>query len=67
MEIGRRIGSIGSTLGKHKINIGRMQVGQEKEGDRNIIFMQTDTRISDAVVAELRNLPLVKTVTPLEF
>jgi D-3-phosphoglycerate dehydrogenase len=61
------IGSIGSTLGKHKVNIGRMQVGQEQEGDRNIIFMQTDTRIPDAVVEELRQLPLVKTVTPLEF
>lgn len=61
------IGSIGSTLGKHKINIGRMQVGQEEHGDRNIIFMQTDTRIPEEVVEELRALPLVKTVTPLEF
>jgi D-3-phosphoglycerate dehydrogenase len=61
------IGSIGSTLGKHGVNIGRMQVGQEQQGDRNIIFMQTDTRIPDDVVEELRALPLVKSVTPLEF
>ena len=61
------IGSIGTTLGKHKINIGRMQVGQEEEGDRNIIFMQTDTQIPDEVVTELRDLPLVKNVWPLEF
>jgi D-3-phosphoglycerate dehydrogenase / 2-oxoglutarate reductase len=61
------IGQIGSTLGKYKINIGRMQVGQEEEGDRNIIFLSTDTPIPDDVVAELRGLSLVKSVTPLEF
>jgi D-3-phosphoglycerate dehydrogenase len=61
------IGSIGTTLGKHDINIARMQVGQEEEGNHNIIFLNTDTRIPDAVLAELRALPLVKSVTPLEF
>jgi D-3-phosphoglycerate dehydrogenase len=44
-----------------------MQVGQEEEGDRNIIFLCTDTPIPDKVLAELRTLPTVKTVTPLEF
>jgi D-3-phosphoglycerate dehydrogenase len=61
------IGSIGTTLGNHDINIGRMQVGQEEEGNRNIVFLSTDTAIPDAVLEELRQLPLVKTVTPLEF
>jgi D-3-phosphoglycerate dehydrogenase len=61
------IGEIGTTLGRHRINIGRMQVGQEEEGDRNIIFLTTDTPIPEAVVEELRQLSLVKTVTPLEF
>ena len=61
------IGSIGATLGKHKINIGRMQVGQEKEGDRNIIFLRTDTPIPDNVIEDLRALPLVKSVIPLEL
>ena len=61
------IGQIGSTLGKYNINIGRMQVGQEEEGDRNIIFLSTDTPIPIEVVDELRELSLVKTVTPLEF
>jgi D-3-phosphoglycerate dehydrogenase len=61
------IGQIGTTLGRHHINIGRMQVGQEEEGDRNIVFLTTDTPIPDAVVEELRHLSLVKTVTPLEF
>lgn len=61
------IGSIGTTLGKHNINIGRMQVGQEEDGERNIIFLTTDTLIPPHVLEELRALPLVKTVTPLEF
>ena len=61
------IGEIGTTLGRYNINIGRMQVGQEEEGDRNIIFLTTDTPIPDEVVEEMRHLSLVKTVTPLEF
>jgi D-3-phosphoglycerate dehydrogenase len=61
------IGSIGSVLGENGINIGRMQVGQEKEGDRNIIMLRTDTPIPESVLKQLRALPLVKTVTPLEF
>ena len=61
------IGSIGSTLGNHDINIGRMQVGQEEEGDRNIIFFATDTPIPEHVSEKLRALPLVKTVTLLEL
>jgi D-3-phosphoglycerate dehydrogenase / 2-oxoglutarate reductase len=61
------IGQIGTTLGRYKINIGRMQVGQEEEGDRNIIFLTTDTPIPPKVADELRSLSLVKTVTTLEF
>lgn len=66
------IGSIGMTLGRNNINIGRMQVGQEQvgeggDGDRNIIFLETDTPIPPEVVEELRSLPLVKIVIPLEL
>ena len=67
IDIPGSIGEIGTTLGNHNINIGRMQVGQEEEGDRNIIFLQTDTQIPEEVVEELRGLRTVKTVTPLEF
>ncbi len=61
------IGSIGTTLGKNNINIGRMQVGQEKEGERNIIILSTDTSLPEDVVAQLTALPMVKTVIPLEL
>jgi len=61
------IGSIGTTLGANQINIGRMHVGQEADGKRNIIFLRTDTAIPDHVVAELKALPLVNSVIPLSL
>ena len=67
LDVPGSIGEIGTMLGKHNINIGRMQVGQETGGDRNIIFMCTDTPIPMHVVDELRTLRTVKTVIPLEF
>ncbi len=61
------IGSIGTVLGEHKINIARMQVGQEEDGERNIIFLRTDASFNDEVLERLRSLPLVNTVIPLEL
>jgi len=61
------IGEISTTLGKHGINIGRMQVGQEEDGERNIIFIQTDERISGEVMEEIQGLDSVKTAFALEF
>jgi D-3-phosphoglycerate dehydrogenase len=61
------IGSIGTMLGKHNINISRMQVGQDQDGENNIIFLRTDTPIPDEVLEKLRALPMVNTVTPLEL
>jgi D-3-phosphoglycerate dehydrogenase len=61
------IGGIGTTLGRHDINIGRMQVGQEKNGAHNIIFLQTDTPVPQNVLDELRSAELVTSVTPLEL
>jgi D-3-phosphoglycerate dehydrogenase len=61
------IGSIGTVLGKHNVNIARMHVGREKKGDRNVIFLDTDTPASPETLDELRALPVVKSVTPLEL
>ncbi|MCP3943164.1 MAG: phosphoglycerate dehydrogenase [Desulfobacteraceae bacterium] len=61
------IGSIGVTLGKHNINISRMMVGREEEGQRNIIFLQTDTPISSGVVQEIIDLNLVINMTTFEL
>jgi len=61
------IGSIGKTLGEHEINIGQMQVGTGENEEMNVIFLTTDTRIPENVIDTLRALPMVKSVTPLEF
>jgi D-3-phosphoglycerate dehydrogenase len=67
VDVPGSIGEIGTMLGNCGINIGRMQVGQEEEGDRNIIFLATDTPIPESVLEALRDLRTVKSVTPLEF
>jgi D-3-phosphoglycerate dehydrogenase len=62
------IGSIGTVLGKHNINIARMHVGREtKKGSRNVIFLDTDTPTPPKTLKEIRALPMVKSVTPLEL
>jgi D-3-phosphoglycerate dehydrogenase len=61
------IGSIGTVLGKHQVNIARMHVGQENQGERNVIFLDTDTIAPVEALEELRNLPMVKSVIALEL
>jgi len=61
------IGSIGTVLGNHNINIARMHVGQEKNGGHNIILLDIDTSISPEIMEELRSLPVVNSVMPLEL
>jgi D-3-phosphoglycerate dehydrogenase len=61
------IGSIGTVLGQHNINIARMHVGQEKDGGRNVILLDTDTPTPPETLEELRALALIKSVTPLEL
>ena len=61
------IGSIGTVLGQHNVNIARMNVGQERDGGRNVIFLDTDTPAPPETLEQLRALPLVNSVTPLEL
>ncbi len=48
------IGAIGSTIGKHSINIARMTVGQEKERGQNIILLTTDTPLTPEALKDVR-------------
>jgi len=61
------IGSIGVKLGEHNINISRMMVGREEDGQRNIIFLETDTPVPPEVVEEIIDLNLVVTMTTFEL
>jgi D-3-phosphoglycerate dehydrogenase len=61
------IGQMGVTLGKHNINISRMMVGREDDGDRNIIFLRTDTPVPPEVIKEISDLDLVVSMTTFEL
>ncbi len=61
------IGSFAALLGQRNINIDQMHVGQEETGKMNIIFLKTKVRISDKVVEQMLDLPLIISVTLLEF
>jgi D-3-phosphoglycerate dehydrogenase / 2-oxoglutarate reductase len=61
------IGSIGTLLGKNRINISRMRVGQEEGGDKTIIFLRTDDPIPDEILEQMRALPLMISVNVFEL
>jgi len=61
------IGAIGTTIGRHKINIARMNVGQEKERGQNIILLTTDTPVTPECLADVRALVHVAECTQLEL
>jgi D-3-phosphoglycerate dehydrogenase / 2-oxoglutarate reductase len=61
------IGHIGTLLGDAKINISRMRVGQEEGSDKTLIFIRTDNPIPDAVMEQLRRLPLIIEVMTFEL
>ncbi len=58
------VGSIGTTLGRHQINIGQMQFGREAPGGRAVTVVNVDTEVPPEVLEELRALPNVVSVTP---
>ncbi|RJP38766.1 MAG: phosphoglycerate dehydrogenase [Desulfobacteraceae bacterium] len=61
------IGSVGTVLGEHKVNISKMQVGMEEGGNNNIILIRTDTPIPDDVVAKVNDLPKVNSIKVFEL
>ncbi|KKM69560.1 hypothetical protein LCGC14_1449610, partial [marine sediment metagenome] len=61
------VGRIGTTLGMHDIGITQMQVGQDDDGENSIIYLRTDSSIPEKILDELRSLPSVNTVIPLEI
>jgi D-3-phosphoglycerate dehydrogenase len=61
------IGSIGTLLGNHSINISRMRVGQEEGSDKTMIFLRTDTPIPDDVIEKIKELPLIISVAAFDL
>ncbi|MFH1480877.1 MAG: phosphoglycerate dehydrogenase [Pseudomonadota bacterium] len=61
------IGRIGTTLGKHKLNIGRMHVGQEKAKKQNVVLLATDVSVNDHVLNELRSMDNIYSARRIEL
>jgi D-3-phosphoglycerate dehydrogenase / 2-oxoglutarate reductase len=61
------IGRLASILGNHKVNISRMQVGQEKEKKGNVIFLATDVPVNDNIVEDLKKLEDIFSVKRIDL
>ncbi|UCB48293.1 MAG: phosphoglycerate dehydrogenase [Deltaproteobacteria bacterium] len=61
------IGRIGTTLGKHKVNIGRMNVGQERAKRQNVILLTTDVSVKDDILEKVRALDHVFSARRIEL
>ena len=58
------VGSIGTLLGKHGINIARLSLG--REGRQALAIVQVDECVSPEVLAELRNVASVQNVASVK-
>ena len=54
------IGNVGTTLGRHDVNIGRFQLG--RRDDRAVCLVNIDTPVDEAVLAEIKDLPNILSV-----
>ena len=61
------IGSIGTLLGKSGINIGTFHLGRREAGGEAVLLLSVDSPVSEAVLAEARTVPGVRTVRALKF
>ncbi|MBR4904170.1 MAG: phosphoglycerate dehydrogenase [Selenomonadaceae bacterium] len=61
------IGSVGSLLAKHKINISGMQVGKTEIEGRSLMVLTVDNPISQNVLNEMKNLEPIFDVTPVAY
>ncbi len=61
------IGSIGTLLGKNKINIAGMQFGREKPGGKAISIVSIDTPVSKELLSSIKKLPNVLSVKQIHL
>ncbi|MBC7137252.1 MAG: phosphoglycerate dehydrogenase [Defluviimonas sp.] len=61
------IGTLGSTLGKHGVNIANFTLGRVAAGEDAIAILYLDEPLPEAVKADLEATGLFQQVKPLEF
>jgi D-3-phosphoglycerate dehydrogenase len=58
------VGSIGTLLGKHNINIARLSLG--REGRQALAIVQVDESVSPEVLSALRSVSSVQKVSSVK-
>lgn len=63
------IGLLGTTLGNAGVNIARMTVGKQSDGNRslNVILLNTDTMPSKSILDQVRSLPNIHAAMVLDL
>ena len=61
------VGSVGTILGAHKINISRMQFGRDFPGGKAVSMIGVDQKIDAKLLEELRSLPNVLSLKVLHL
>jgi len=61
------IGRLGTTLGEAGVNIGTFHLGRREAGGEAILLLSVDDVVSEALLAQVRALPGVKTAMALTF
>jgi D-3-phosphoglycerate dehydrogenase / 2-oxoglutarate reductase len=61
------VGALGSLLGDAGINIATLHLGRERATKQAIAIVGVDEHVPDAILAELRSLPLVSYAKVLRF
>jgi D-3-phosphoglycerate dehydrogenase len=61
------IGALGTTLGRHGINIATFNLGRRAEGGEAVALVAVDDPITAEVASELHAVPGVREVVPLSF
>ena len=56
------VGSIGTSLGTAEVNIGRMQLARDSKKEKNMIIINMDSPIEEAILGRLKKLPNVQWV-----
>ena len=59
------IGNVGTTLGRHDINIGRFQLGRLRS--RALCMVNIDTQANETVLSDLRKLPNIVSVQQVKL
>jgi len=59
------IGAVASTLAKHAINIGHMEVSRKEKGKEALMTIEVDQPLSADLIQELEQLPNIIQVTKL--